>query len=211
MRNLKITLRVLLILSISMNFIGCDNDNNPTNNICEENYVTNAITTAFTTGTYYDDIPDLMDVEIQEYEIQINANGEICSIGYEAPSAYLLGEYEMRITINGSPAYDGVHMFSQNFLYQPLNNGVVIVVSSGDIIKVSRKTVALNSISETVGRVLVRSDWSEILFPITVGNVTFLSSRLYGESGSWAAVFGNNVYSIEDKAIPYIGLGFKVY
>jgi len=71
--------------------------------------------------------------------------------------------------------------------------------------------VALNSISETVGRVLVRSDRLEFLFPITVGNVTFLSSRLYGESGSWAAVFGNNVYSIEDKAIPYIGLGFKVY
>ena len=211
MRNLKITLRVLLILSISMNFIGCDNDTNPLNNVCEENYVTNAITTAFTTGTYYDDIPDLMDVEIQEYEIKINANGEICSIGYEAPSAYPSGEYEMRISKNGFLVYDGVHMFSQNFLYQPLNFGAVIGVSSGDIIKVSRKTVALNSISETVGRVLVRSDRLEFLFPITVGNVTFLSSRLYGESGSWAAVFGNNVYSIEDKAIPYIGLGFKVY
>ncbi|MCF6168502.1 MAG: hypothetical protein L3J55_08100, partial [Lutibacter sp.] len=76
----------LLLLFITLFMFSCDNDNDPTNNVCENNYVTDAITTAFSVANGYDDLAEWMDLETHEYEIQINENGEICTVGYQNPS-----------------------------------------------------------------------------------------------------------------------------
>lgn len=53
MRTIKTVL--LVILSTSL-FFNCDNDNDPTNNVCDENYVNTAIIDVFSTINGYDDV-----------------------------------------------------------------------------------------------------------------------------------------------------------
>ncbi len=189
----------LLALILNFVFTACDNDNDPNNNVCEDYYVQNAIVSAFSTANGYDDLPEFMDLETHEYVIQINADGEICSIGYNNPSTYT-GSYTMEIINTTSGAsYSGTHSFSQGSTldYQSITP---VSVSSGDIIKVKRTIQpGYSNLNATLGRILRKSDFSPVPFPIQIGNVTFLSSNFYGAGGP-----------VQDFGMPYIGLGFKV-
>lgn len=195
MKNLKtITLILLAILTFS-----CDNDNDPTNNVCDENYISTPITNIFSIANGYDDLPEYMDLETHEYEIKILADGEICSVGYQNPSTYT-GGYTMEIINNTSSAsYSGIHSFLQTQLdYQTI--ATPIMVTTGDIITVKRTILpGYTLLNETVGRILRKSDYSSVPYPIALGNVEFLGSSFYG-SGGPVPNFGQ----------PYIALGFQV-
>ncbi|PHR70458.1 MAG: hypothetical protein COA67_08295 [Lutibacter sp.] len=181
-------------------FISCDNDNDPTNNICDENYVTSALTTAFSTANGYNDLAEWMDLETHEYEIQINADGEICSVGYQNPSTYT-GGYTIEIinnTNNSATNYSGTHTFSQTALdYQTITP---VIVTSGDYITVKRTILpGYTNLNQTVGRVLRKADFTNPPYPITQSNVVFSGSVFYGAGGP-----------VPNIAQPYIALGFKV-
>ncbi len=191
---------LLLIMMISLSIISCDNDNDPTNNVCDENYVTDPITTAFSSANGYNDLPEWMDLETHEYEIQINADGEICSVAYQNPSTYT-GGYTIDIINNTNPSatdYSGTHTFSQATLdYQSITP---VAVSSGDYITVKRTILpGYTNLNETVGRVLRKSDFTDVPYPITQGNIVFQGSVFYGAGGP-----------VSNIAQPYIALGFKV-
>lgn len=190
------TIKFALIAFLTITFFNCDNDDDSTNNVCENGYVSTAITNAFATG--YDDLPEWMDLETHEYDIQINASGEICTIGYQNPSTYT-GSYTMEVINNTSSAsYSGVHTFAQGSLdYQSITS---VTVNAGDIITVRRTiTAGYTLLNETIGRVLRKSDFTNVPYPLTAGNVVFQSSNFYGA--------GEPVPNI---AQPYIALGFKV-
>jgi len=195
MKNLK-KITFLLILSLFV-ISSCDNDNDPTNNVCDDSYVNTAITDAFSIINGYDDLSEYMDLKTHQYRIKINANGEICSVGYQNPSTWT-GDYIIEI-INetSSVSYSGTHSFSQAQLdYQSITP---VAVSSGDIIKVMRTISNNNSLNETVGRVLRKSDFTNVPYPITQGNIEFLSSDFYGSGGP-----------LPNFAQPYIPIGFEV-
>ena len=139
------------------------------------------MTDAFSTINGYDDFPETMDVETHKYRIKINENGEICSVGYQNPSTWT-GDYIIEIINETSGAsYSGTHTFSQTQLdYQ---NITPVLVSSGDIIAVIRTITNYTYLDETIGRIFVKSNSSEVPYPITQGNVEFLSSNLYGAGG----------------------------
>ncbi len=178
----------------------CDNDNDPTNNVCENNYVTDVITTAFSVANGYDDLAEWMDLETHEYEIQINENGEICTVGYQNPSTYT-GGYTIEIinnTNSSSTSYSGTHTFLQTALdYQTITP---VTVVSGDYITVKRTILpGYTNLNQTVGRVLRKSNFSNVPYPITQGNVVFQGSVFYGAGGP-----------VANNSQPYIALGFKV-
>ncbi|WP_299312406.1 hypothetical protein [uncultured Aquimarina sp.] len=192
-----ILIKLFTLFSFLLLTVSCDTDNDPTNNICEDYYVNNFITTAFSTANNYDDLPEFMDLETHEYVIKINAGGEICSVGYQNPSTYN-GAYTIEVINTTSLiSYLGTHTFSQGQLdYQPITP---LIVSSGDIITVKRTiTQGYQNLDATLGRVLRPSNFSPVPFPITQGTVEFLSSNFYGAGGP-----------VNNIAMPYIGLGFK--
>lgn len=196
--KIKFLIEKLPLVAISLLlFTSCDNDNDPYNNVCEDNYVNDAITNAFSVANGYDDLPEFMDLETHQYRIKINADGEICTVGYQNPSTWT-GDYIIEI-INEttSMSYSGTHSFSQTQLdYQNINP---VAVSSGDIIRVLRTIINNTNMNETAGRVLRKSNFSNVPYPIIQGNVEFLSSDFYGSGGP-----------VPNFAQPYIALGFKV-
>ncbi|MCX7551597.1 hypothetical protein [Xanthomarina sp. F2636L] len=191
--------KTFAILSVISLFVlsSCDNDDDMTNNVCDDSYVNTAITNAFSTANGYDDLPEYMDLKTHQYRIKINADGEICSVGYQNPSSWT-GDYVIEIINETSSAsYSGTHSFSQTQLdYQIITP---VAVSAGDIIKVMRTISNNTSLNETVGRVLRKSDFTDVPYPITQGNVEFLSSNFYGSGGP-----------VPNLGQPYIPLGFKV-
>lgn len=197
MINSKAIYTVVLLAIGFLVTTACDNDNDPTNNVCEDSYVSTAISDAFATANGYDDLAEYMDLKTHQYRIKISADGEICSVGYQNPSTWA-GGYTMEIINETSGvSYSGSHTFSQTQLdYQSISP---VEVSSGDIIKVMRTIVNNTSLDETIGRILRKSDYSAVPYPIVQGNVEFLSSDFYG-SGGPVPNFGQ----------PYIALGFKV-
>ena len=193
MKPIKTLLFYLAITSI----ISCDNDNDPANNVCDTSYVSTLITNAFSSTNGYDDIVT-MDLETHEYSLQINADGEICSVGYQNPTTYT-GGYTMTITnTTTNTSYSGVHTFSQTALdYQSITP---VIVNNGDIINVKRTILSgYTMLNQTVGRLLRPSNYNDVPYPIIQGNVVFLSSTFYGTGGP-----------APDFAQPYIALGFKV-
>ena len=194
------TFKTLLFSLFAILIISCDNDNDPTNNVCDTTYVSTAITNAYSVMNGYDDLPEYMDLETHEYTVKINATGEICSIGYQNPSTYT-GGYTMEIiNVNTSTSYSGVHTFSQTGLdYQSITTPVL--VNSGDIVTVKRTILpGYTMLNQTIGRVLRKSNYSDVPYPITEGNLEFLSSNFYGTGGP-----------LLDFAQPYIAFGFQVY
>lgn len=191
------TIKTLLFFIAITSIMSCDNDNDPTNNVCDTTYVSNLITNAFSIANGYDDVAT-MDLETHEYKIQINANGEICSVGYQNASTYT-GGYTMEVTNNTTNVtYTGVHIFSQtNLDYQSITP---VLVSSGDIITIKRTILpGYTALNQTIGRVLRKSNFTTVPYPITQGNAVFLSSNFYGAGGP-----------VPDFGQPYIALGFKV-
>lgn len=188
--------KTFLIAIATLAICSCgSNDNDPTNP-CEtlNSPVVQAMATFISNTTDYIDEPEWMDLETHEYTIQINTNGEICSIGYQNPSTYN-GSYTMEITAPGG-TYSGVHAFSQTatqYIAIP-----PITVISGDIIVVKRTIQpGYTLLNETVGRTIRRTNSAPIPFPLTVTNITFISSSFYGAGGP-----------VPNIAIPYIALGF---
>lgn len=191
------TIKTLIFCFAATLISSCDNDNNPTNNVCDTSYVSTLITNAFTAANGYNDLTT-MDLETHEYTIQINANGEICSVGYQNPSTYT-GGYTMEvINTTTNTSYSGVHTFSQTTLdYQSITP---VLVNSGDIITVKRTILpGYTALNQTVGRLLRKSNNTTFPYPVTQGNAVFLSSNFYGAGGP-----------APDFAQPYIALGFKV-
>ncbi len=187
---------ILICLAITI-ITSCDNDTDPNNNVCDTTYVSSLITNAFSTANGYDDL-ETMDLETHEYTIQINASGEICSIGYQNASTYT-GGYTMEvINTTTNTSYSGVHTFSQTALnYQSITP---VLVNAGDIINVKRTILpGYTMLNQTVGRLLRKSDSSPVPYPITQGTVVFLSSNFYGTG-----------QAPTDFAQPYIAIGFKV-
>lgn len=196
--NKKKLKKFAFLLTFSLFVISsCDNDNDPTNNVCDDSYVNTAITNAFSLANGYDDLPEFMDLKTHQYRIKINADGEICSVGYQNPSTWT-GNYIIEIINETSNAsYSGTHSFSQAQLdYQSVTP---VAVSSGDIIKVMRTISNNTSLNETVGRILRKSNFTNVPYPIIQGNVEFLSSDFYGSGGP-----------VPNLGQPYIPLGFKV-
>lgn len=185
---------LIAIIGLAMNSCG-SSDNDPTNP-CEtlNSPVVQAMATFISNTTDYIDEAEWMDLETHEYTIQINTNGEICSIGYQNPSTYT-GSYTMEITAPGG-TYSGVHTFSQTAT-QYIGIPPISVVS-GDVIVVKRTILpGYTLLNETVGRAIRRVNSAPIPFPLTVANVTFVSSNFYGAGGP-----------VPNIAIPYIALGF---
>ncbi len=185
---------LISIIILAINSCG-SSDNDPTN-ACEtlNSPVVQAMATLISNTTDYIDEAEWMDLETHEYTIQINTNGEICSIGYQNPSTYT-GSYTMEIIAPGG-TYTGVHTFSQSttdYIAIP-----PITVISGDVIVVKRTIQpGYTLLNETVGRAIRRTNSAPIPFPLTVTNVTFISSNFYGAGGP-----------VPNIAIPYIALGF---
>jgi hypothetical protein len=195
MKNLK---KFAILFTFSLFVISsCDNDNDPTNNVCDDSFVNTAITDAFSSVNGYDDLPEFMDLKTHKYRMKINADGEICSVGYQNPSTWA-GDYIIEIINETSNAsYSGTHSFSQVQLdYQSITP---VAVSLGDIIIVMRTIINNTTLNETVGRVLRKSDFTNVPYPITQGNIEFLSSDFFGSGGP-----------VPNFAQPYIPLGFKV-
>lgn len=188
--------KIAVLLTFSLFVIAsCDNDTDPTNNVCDDSYVSTAITNALAIG--YDDLPEFMDLKTHKYRMKINADGEICTVGYQNPSTWT-GNYIIEIINETSTAsYSGTHSFSQAALdYQSITP---VIVSSGDIVIVMRTIVNNTTLNETVGRVLRKSDFTNVPYPITQGNIELLSSDFYGSGGP-----------VPNFAQPYIPVGFKV-
>ncbi|QFZ54352.1 hypothetical protein FEZ18_05880 [Oceanihabitans sp. IOP_32] len=195
MKNLKTTQLLFLFTICVLTLVSCDSDNDPTNNVCENHYVNDLITAAYATANGYD-IVETMDLETHEYEIIINANGEICSVGYQNPSTYA-GGYTMEI-INGNTSYTGVHTFSQTMLdYQAITP---VAVAVGDVITVRRTILpGYTNLNQTIGRIFRNTNFTNIAYPITEGNVVFQSAAFYGAGGP-----------VLNYGQPHIALGFKV-
>ncbi|TYB79879.1 hypothetical protein ES674_01405 [Bizionia myxarmorum] len=167
------------------------------NNICDVSYVSTPITDLFSTANGYDDLPEYMDLETHQYRMKINANGEICSVGYQNPSTWT-GSYLIVIkNETTSLQTSAIRSFSQAQLeYKSITP---LVVNSGDIVSVERTIFGYTSISETVGRILRKSDYTDVPYPIVQGNVEFLSSNFYGAGGP-----------VPNIGQPYIPVGFRL-
>jgi len=193
------TLKFYSVLLVFVTLFSCDDDNDPTNNVCEERFVYDIMNSYFTTTNGYSLI-ESMDFETHEYTIKILSDGEICAIGYQNPSTYS-GSYTMEVENLTNPAtnYSGVHTFSQATLN--FNSIAPVVVSNGDLIKVKRTVLpGWTNFSELLGPVFERTNRGAIQFPFTQSNVEFVSSDFYGAASPQS-----------NTAQPLIALGFKIY
>lgn len=191
------TIKLYTLFFLVLLLCNCDDDNDPTNNVCDKSYVLDTMLSGFSNSSSYN-LLATMDLETHEYDIKINASGEICSIGYQNAPTYL-GGYLMEVinTSNPSANYSGTHIFSQsNIDYQPITS---VTVNSGDIIKVKRTILpGFTPLQDEIGNAIVKNG-SNFSFPITIGNIEILGCDAYGGGGP-----------VTDFAIPIIGLGFKV-
>jgi hypothetical protein len=190
------TLKTLL-LSLFIIITSCDNDNDPTNNVCDSSYLSVASSTVFTTANGYT-LNETMDLETHEYTMVVNSSGEICSIGYQNPTTYT-GTYEMEVeNITTNITTTDTFSFSQsNIQYQ--NFTVPLIVNSGDIIVV-RRTISngYTLLNETIGSIYINSNPNP--FPIAINaNATIISSNFYGAGGP-----------VPNFGVPLIGIGFKI-
>ncbi|MDK2771885.1 MAG: hypothetical protein KYX68_06615 [Flavobacterium sp.] len=191
------TLKTLLLCLVVAAFVSCDNDNDPTNNVCDETYLSIANSTVFTSANGYT-LYENMDLLTHEYTMMINASGEICSIGYKNPTTYT-GTYEMEVeNTTTNVITSGTFTFSQSALqYQSFTTP--LTVNSGDTVVV-RRTISsgYTSLNETIGDIYVNSN--PIPFPLVINpNATIISSNFYGAGGP-----------VPNYGVPLIGVGFKL-
>ncbi len=192
---MKTILRTIFAAFLITATIGCSNDDvGVSTAICETatSPITEGLVALEGSGTY--NTIDFIDLETHEYQIQINVNGEICSIGYKNPSSYT-GDYLMEVI--GPNFTSGVqHSFSQTaFEYVAITP---LAVTAGDILTVRRTVVSpYTDLNELIGPVLRRTDFNNVAYPLVEGDVTFLSSTFYGAGGP-----------LPDFVQPYIPLGF---
>ncbi len=193
MKTLKTLLLSLFIIIIT----SCDNDNDPTNNVCDSSYLSVASSTVFTTANGYT-LNETMDLETHEYTMVVNSSGEICSIGYQNPTTYA-GTYEMEVenSTTNITTTDTFSFSQSNIQYQ--NFTVPLIVNSGDTIVV-RRTISngYTLLNETIGSIYINSNPNP--FPIAISaNATIISSNFYGAGGP-----------VPNFGVPLIGIGFKL-
>lgn len=191
------TLKSFLLCLIVASFTSCDNDNDPTNNVCDYSYLSVANSTVFTTANGYT-LNQTMDLETHEYTMVINAAGEICSIGYQNPTTYT-GTYEMEVeNITTNVTTTQTFSFSQTAIqYQSFT--VPLIVNVGDTVVV-RRTISngYTLLNETIGNIYVNPNPSS--FPVAINpNATITSSNFYGAGGP-----------VPNIGVPVIGVGFKL-
>lgn len=191
------TLKSFLLCLIVASFTSCDNDNDPTNNVCDDSYLSVANSTVFTTANGYT-LNQTMDLETHEYTMVINAAGEICSIGYQNPTTYT-GTYEMEVeNITTNVTTTQTFSFSQTAIqYQSFT--VPLIVNVGDTVVV-RRTISngYTLLNETIGNIYVNPNPSS--FPVAINlNATITSSNFYGAGGP-----------VPNIGVPVIGVGFKL-
>ncbi|MFD2908809.1 hypothetical protein ACFSX9_08670 [Flavobacterium ardleyense] len=193
------TLKSLLLCLIVSSFTSCDNDNDPTNNVCDETYLSLAGSNVFTTANGYE-LEETMDLLTHEYTMIVNASGEICSIGYQNAAAYI-GTYEMEVeNMTTNVTVTETLSFSQTAIeYKPL--AVPLVLNAGDTIAVRRTfTNTYTSADEIIGNLYRHPGFAPIVFPIALNpNATLIGTSFYGTGGP-----------SNDFAIPVIGVGFKL-
>lgn len=191
------TLKTLLLCLVVAAFVSCDNDNDPTNNVCDDTYLSIANSTVFTTANGYT-LNETMDLLTHEYTMVINASGEICSIGYKNASTYT-GTYEMEVeNLTTNVTITQTFSFSQTALqYQSFT--IPLAVNAGDTVVVRRTiSTGYTSLNETIGDIYVNSN--PIPFPIAINpNATIISSNFYGNGGP-----------SQNFGVPAIGVGFKL-
>lgn len=197
MKTFNKTFLIILLIAV---FFSCDNDNDPTNNVCEEDFGTAIMLTTFSAANGYDEL-EFMDLRIHEYSVEIFADGEICTVGYQNGSNYT-GSYKIEI-INATTgnSYVGTHTFSQVQLeYQTITP---LVVNNGDHITVRREVLVgdYTNLNELIGKVFRRADFSNVAYPVTTigGLATFIVADFYGAGGP-----------VPNIAQPKIPLGFKL-
>ncbi|MFC4738654.1 hypothetical protein ACFO3U_01465 [Flavobacterium ponti] len=191
------TLKTLLLSLFIIVIISCDNDNDPTNNVCDSSYLSVASSTVFTTANGYT-LNETMDLETHEYTMVVNSSGEICSIGYQNPTTYA-GTYEMEVenSTTNITTTDTFSFSQSNIQYQ--NFTVPLIVNSGDTIVV-RRTISngYTLLNETIGSIYINSNPNP--FPIAISaNATIISSNFYGAGGP-----------VPNFGVPLIGIGFKL-
>lgn len=193
MKNLKITFLSLLTIV----FFSCDNDNDPTNNVCDSSYLSVASSNVFTTANGYT-LYETMDLETHEYTMIVNAAGEICSIGYQNPTTYA-GTYVMQVeNVTTNVTTTNTFSFSQsNVQYQSFTTPLSVNV--GDTIVV-RRTISsgYSLLNETIGNIYTNTNPNPFPIPINA-NATIISSNFYGAGGP-----------VPNFGVPLIGVGFKV-
>ncbi len=191
------TLKTLLLSLFIIIITSCDNDNDPTNNVCDSSYLSVASSTVFTTANGYT-LNETMDLETHEYTMVVNSSGEICSIGYQNPTTYA-GTYEMEVenSTTNITTTDTFSFSQSNIQYQ--NFTVPLIVNSGDTIVV-RRTISngYTLLNETIGSIYINSNPNP--FPIAISaNATIISSNFYGAGGP-----------VPNFGVPLIGIGFKL-
>lgn len=191
------TFKTLLFLMATIVLISCDNDDDSTNNVCDENYLSLAESGVFTTANGYT-LYETMDLETHEYTMEIYSSGEICSIGYQNPSTYS-GTYTMEVenTTTNTTSSD-VFSFSQSAIqYQSFTTP--LQVNAGDTVIVRRTiTPGYTMLNETIGSIYTNSNPN--IFPINISTQAKITSTNFYGSGGPVPNFG----------VPIIGLGFKV-
>ena len=192
------TLKTIMIYLVFATVASCDNDNDPTNNVCDTTYLSVASSNVFTTANGYT-LNQTMDLETHEFTMVVNAAGEICSVGYQNPTTYA-GTYLMEVeNTTTNQTSSGTFSFSQtNIQYQSFTNP--LVVNAGDTVVV-RRTISsgYTMLNETIGNTYTNTNPNP--FPITVNvNATITSSNFYGAGGP-----------VPNFGVPVIGVGFKLY
>ena len=193
MKNLKNTFLSLVIIL----FVSCDNDNDPTNNVCDTTYLSVASSNVFTSANGYT-LYETMDLEKHEYTMIVTAAGEICSIGYQNPTTYA-GTYEMEVeNLSTNLATTDTFSFSQAALqYQSFTTPLVVNV--GDTLVVKRTiSSGYALLNETIGNIYTNTNTN--IFPISINaNATIISSNFVGAGGP-----------VSNFGVPLIGVGFKL-
>ncbi|MBW6483916.1 MAG: hypothetical protein K0B10_12770 [Vicingaceae bacterium] len=141
----------------------------------------------------------IMDLEVHAYTFSVSDTQEVCSIGYRAAPNMNSKNYKMIIvdSLSNTILYSENHLFSStNTSY--VTPGITIKLLPGINYTINR--IQLNwspSIVNTVGRVLYSNNLS-ILFPVSNGDITIVSSNFYG-----------NGFPLLNFGVPYIDIVFK--
>ena len=191
------TLKTLLLCLVVAAFVSCDNDNDPTNNVCDESYLSIADSNFFTAANGYT-LEETMDLLTHEYTMVVNASGEVCSIGYQNPSTYT-GTYEMEVeNITTNATTSDTFSFSQAGV-QYHSFTVPLAVNAGDTLVVRRKyTNTYTYTNEVIGYIYTNTN--PIPFPLAINaNATIISSNFYGTGGP-----------SQNFGVPAIGVRFKL-
>ena len=128
-------------------------------------------------STYF--IYENMDLATHEYNFTTSVDLQICGFGYISQDPNL--NYEIKITdSNNNTVYSGTFSFD-NSAYDYV--GIPPLTLSAGTYTLSRTVINPSSPNDALGPITRRSDFMDMDFPKTLGNITFNSSKFYGGGG----------------------------